>query len=91
MRRHLMFAAAAMMLGLAAAPAMAEDILDSWATVKAPPAPAVKAVTLDPKTTALLMLDFLKPNCGVRPRCVATLPAAEQLLNAARAAKATVI
>jgi nicotinamidase-related amidase len=48
-------------------------------------------VTVDPKTTALLMLDFMKQNCGQRPRCVATMPAMKKLLDAARAAKATVI
>ena len=41
-------------------------------SVKAPAAPALKPVTVDPKTTALLMLDFMKQNCGKRPRCVAS-------------------
>ena len=45
------------------------DIVDEWANVKAPAAPALKEVTVDPKTTALLMLDFMKQNCGQRPRC----------------------
>ena len=58
--------------GIFAAPsARAANIIDEWASVKAPPAPALKPVTVDPKTTALLMLDFLPPNCGVRPRCMA--------------------
>ena len=91
MRRHIMFAAAVMALGWTVTPASADDIISEWSTVKAPAAPALKAVTLEPKTTALLMLDFLKPNCGVRPHCMASLPAAKQLLGAARAAKATVI
>ena len=30
--------------------------------MKAPPAPTLKAVTVDPKTTALLMLDFMNQN-----------------------------
>jgi nicotinamidase-related amidase len=37
------------------------------------------------------MLDFMKQNCGQRPRCLATLPAMKKLLAEARAAKATVI
>ena len=86
------------LLGLALAaftmstlPARAGDIVSEWASIKAPAAPALKPVTVDPKTTALLMLDFMKQNCGQRPRCLATLPAMKKLLEAARAAKATVI
>ena len=54
-----------------ALPAQAANIVDEWASVKAPAAPALKPVTVDPKTTALLMLDFMNQNCGKRPRCVA--------------------
>ena len=92
MKCNLIAAAAAsimvMALGL---PAQAADILDEWANVKAPPAPTLKEVKVDPKTTALLMLDFMNQNCGKRPRCIATLPAMKKLLADARAAKATVI
>ena len=83
------------LLGLALAtftmstlPAMAGDIVSEWASIKAPAAPALKPVTVDAKTTALLMLDFMKQNCGKRPRCVASIPAMKKLLAAARAAKA---
>jgi len=72
-------------------PAMAGDIVSEWASIKAPAAPALKPVTVDAKTTALLMLDFMKQNCGKRPRCVDSLPAMKKLLAAARAAKAPVI
>ena len=72
-------------------PAQAADVVANWANVKAPAAPALKPVTLDPKTTALLVLDFMNQNCGKRPACVATIPAMKKLLAAARAAKATVI
>ena len=47
------------------------DIIAEWASVKLPPAPELKPVTVDPKTTALLLLDFMKGNCGARPRCIA--------------------
>ncbi len=84
---------AAMALGAAAValPAQAADIVGEWASVKTPPPPALKAVTVDPKTTALLMLDFMNQNCGQRPRCLATIPAMKKLLGVARAAKATVV
>ncbi len=55
--------------------------------MKAPAAPALKPVTVDPKTTALLMLDFMNQNCGKRPRCLATMPAMKKLLADARAAQ----
>ena len=89
MKRNLLVMIA--MLGALAVPAQAADIVGEWASVKPPQAPAPKPVTVDPKTTALLMLDFMKQNCGQRPRCVASLPAMKQLLAAARAAKASVI
>jgi nicotinamidase-related amidase len=73
-------------------PARAANIIDEWANVKAQPAPALKPVTVDPKTTALLMLDYLPaPYCSPNPRCVASLPAMNRLLTEARAKGATVI
>jgi len=91
MKRILIATAAAAWLAAVALPAQAANIVDEWAGVKAPPAPALKAVTVDPKTTALLMLDFMNQNCGKRPRCLATIPAMKKLLGEARAAKATVV
>jgi nicotinamidase-related amidase len=77
--------AAAIGLGVAAPGAHAASIIDEWANVKAPPAPPpLKSVTIDPKSTALLMLDFVKPICGHTPRCLASLPAVRKLLDAAR-------
>jgi len=84
-------ALAAAAVGMAAAPAFAGNVIDDWASIKTPPAPQLKTVTVDPKTTALLMLDFMNQNCGKRPACVASIPAVEKLLMAARAAKASVI
>jgi nicotinamidase-related amidase len=72
-------------------PARAQTIVDKWAAVPLPPPPTLKAVTADPKTTALLMLDFMSQNCGKRPTCVASLPTMKKLLADARAAKAPVV
>ncbi len=83
-------AAAFLIVGMTASGVRAADIVEEWAAQK-PPAPELKPVTVDAKTTALLMLDFMKQNCGQRPRCIATLPAMKKLLADARAAKATVI
>ena len=62
-----------------------QGIIGVWAGVRLPPVPELKAVTVDPKTTALLVLDFMKGNCGARPRCLASLPNVKRLLDAARA------
>ncbi|TMA91943.1 MAG: cysteine hydrolase [Deltaproteobacteria bacterium] len=75
---------------LGASPAPAADIIAEWATVKAPPVPELKPVTLDGKTTALLILDMMKTNCPKRPRCSATVPNVKKLHDAARAAGAMV-
>jgi nicotinamidase-related amidase len=87
----VLLAALASSLVLPIAPAHAQNIIDEWASVKTPPAPALKPVTVDPKTTALLVLDFMNENCGKRPACLATIPAVKTLLGEARDAKATVI
>jgi nicotinamidase-related amidase len=73
------------------APAAAETIVDKWAAVPPPPPPTLKAVTVDPKTTALLMLDFMSQNCGKRPACIASLPTMKKLLADARTAKVPVV
>jgi hypothetical protein len=51
--------------------ARATDVIVDWSTIQMPPPPALKPVTVDPKSTALLLLDFMSENCGQRPRCVA--------------------
>lgn len=71
----------------------AQTVIDAWDTVKAPPAPELKPVTADPKTTALLLLDFNKQTCNAerRPRCIATIPGVKKLLAEARAKGVAVI
>jgi nicotinamidase-related amidase len=88
------FLSLALIAGTAAAlslPARAADIVDNWAQVQAPAAPKLEDVTVDPKTTALLMLDFLKQNCGPNPNCTAALPGVKSLLDQARAKKMYVV
>ena len=91
-RRLLPFAVLAAFVGFAA-PGHAQTIIDEWDSVKAPPAPVLKEVTVNPATTALLVLDFVKQACNekVRPRCLATLPAAKKLLADARAKDVLVV
>jgi hypothetical protein len=89
MKRNLIAAVA--MTAALTLPAQANNIVEEWASIKAPAAPTLKPVTVDSKTTALLMLDFMNQNCGKRPRCLDTIPAMKKLLEAARAVKATVV
>jgi nicotinamidase-related amidase len=63
----------------------ANDITAEWSSVKPPPVPELKPATIDAKTTALLALDFMKTNCGVRPRCASTIPVVNRLIAQARA------
>lgn len=84
-------------VGLAAAasvsPATAATIIDEWASAKAEAAPELKPVTVDPKTTALLVMDLVKGSCNAerRPRCVASIPVIEKFLAEARAKGVTII
>lgn len=81
-------------LGVIAGPASAQQtIIDQWSGVQAPAAPTLKEVTVDPATTALLVLDFVKQTCNeqVRPRCIADLPNVKQLLTEARAKNMLVV
>jgi nicotinamidase-related amidase len=84
MRFPLIRVACGVLICGTAAMASAETIVDTWASANVPAAPVLKPVAVDPKTTALLMLDFVPPTCGSRPRCVASLPAMKKLLATAR-------
>lgn len=72
--------------GYGAAPARATDVIADWPTIQMPPPPALKPATIDPKTTALLLFDFMNTNCNERPRCVAAVPTLKTLMDRARAA-----
>lgn len=92
MKRHVIaaFTAAALLTGIASA--RAGDIIDNWANVKIPPAPELKAATVDPKTTAVLMLDYVELICEHEyPRCLTMIAPAKKILAAARASGTMVI
>ncbi len=74
-------------------PAAAQTIIDEWASVKALPPPALKPVTVDPKTTALLVVDMVSYFCGPQryTRCPAMIPTVTKLLTEARAKGAMVV
>jgi len=84
-------ALAALALASIVAPqARAADIMKEWTSVKLPPPPELKPVTLEGKTTALLILDVMKESCARRQRCSEMLPNLKKLHDSARAAGAMV-
>jgi nicotinamidase-related amidase len=57
----------------------------------APAIPAPATVTLDAKTTALVVLDVTNPTCTTRPACAASIPALQALIKKARDANVPVV
>src|ERR1044072_8689585 len=83
MKHSAVLVAALIAVGFVA-PARGGDIIADWDSVKLPPKPELKSVTVDPKATALLVLDFMKNNCGQRPRCVPVVPNVKKIIDTAR-------
>jgi nicotinamidase-related amidase len=73
-------------VGCGAAPLQAADIVSEWSTLALPPAPELKPVKADAKTTALFLFDFMSTNCNARPRCVEAVPRLKALMDRSRAA-----
>jgi len=57
----------------------------------APAIPPPATVTLDAKTTALVVLDVTNPTCSTRPACAASIPALQALIKKARDANVPVV
>jgi nicotinamidase-related amidase len=77
----------AALAGLGAPAARADTVIDEWASVKVPPPPELKPVSIDPASTALIVMDITTQSCTTerRPRCVAMLPQVHKLIAEARA------
>jgi nicotinamidase-related amidase len=96
-RVKFVFSVVALLVGnglfISLSPAFAQTIVDEWPTVQAPKAPELKPVTIDPKVTALLILDIVKPICNAErtPRCVSSLPKLQGLVHQARAKGVSVV
>ena len=94
--RRILIAAAAVVVALAAVAALTSS--SATAASRGPhdqPAagqvPAPVPVSVDPATTAYLVLDMTNAVCGASDTCLATVPAAARLLAKARAAGALVV
>jgi nicotinamidase-related amidase len=74
-------------------PARAQTVIDDWSQVKLPPPPQLKPVTLIPKETALLVMDFTVQTCTPerRKRCADSVPKVKKFVEAAREHGALII
>jgi len=73
-------------------PAMAQTVIVEWDSVKAPPAPALKPVAVDAKTTALLIFDMTNQFCGPRyAHCPEMVPTLKKMLTEARTKNVLVV
>ena len=61
-------------------------IIDDWYSAKLPPPPQLKPITLVPKETALLVMDFTVQTCTAerRKRCADSVPKVKAFVEAAR-------
>jgi len=73
--------------------ANAQTIIDDWYQAKLPAPPVLKPVTLDAKTTALLVMDFTVQTCTPekRKRCADSVPKVKKFVEDARAKGALII
>jgi nicotinamidase-related amidase len=73
--------------------ANAQTLMEEWASVKPPAAPALKPVTLVANETAVLAMDFTNQTCTPqrRLRCANSVPKVQALIAQARAKGAFVV
>jgi nicotinamidase-related amidase len=69
-------------IGFAAEPT--KSLFDEWSSITAPSPPELKVVTVNPETTALLILDIQARMVEQRPRCAESVPKIKDLLDRAR-------
>ena len=93
----LLFGLSVVILGvvicLAATPVQAQTLIEEWGTAKFPAAPQLKPAKIEPKETALLVMDFTKQTCTPerRKRCADSVPKVVKLVAEARAKGALII
>ena len=92
-RKSISIAIAVAAALFAANPARAQTVIDDWSQVKLPPPPQLKPVTLVPKETALLIMDFTVQTCTPerRKRCADSVPKVKKFVEAAREHGALII
>ena len=70
-----------------------KNLLDVWSEIKTPPPVAVQSVSLDPTSSALLILDIEEWTCNKerRPRCPDSVPRIKDFLDRAQAREMSVV
>ncbi|HUD84830.1 MAG TPA: isochorismatase family protein [Xanthobacteraceae bacterium] len=93
MPRSVIAATIATLAMFATGAAHAQTIIDDWYQAKLPPPPQLKPVTIDPKTTALLVMDFTVQTCTPerRKRCADSVPNVKKFVEDARGKGALII
>lgn len=94
MRRRIaftLFVAAGVVAG--SLPSRAQTLIEEWNQAKLPAPPQLKPVKLEPKETALLVMDFTKQTCTPerRKRCSDSVPKVLKFVTEARAKGALII
>lgn len=70
-----------------------KTVIDLWDDIEPPPAPLLRPVQVDPKSSAILVLDLQNTNCNSekRPRCVDCLTGIRKFISKARSKSLPVI
>jgi len=89
MRRSLLFVAAmaaVLSTNVVGISAHGETIIEEWYNAKLPAPPQLRPVTIEPKTTALLVMDFTVQTCTLerRKRCADSIPKVKKFVEEAR-------
>ena len=88
-----MFLLATLWLCIAMPAGQAQTLIDEWNTAKLPPPPPLKPAKIEPRETAVLVMDFTVQTCTPqrRPRCAASVPKVMAFVTEARAKGALII
>jgi nicotinamidase-related amidase len=83
----------AAMLAVITSAAQAQNAIEEWNTAQFPPPPALKPAKIEPRETALLVMDFTKQTCTPerRKRCADQVPRVLKFVTEARDKGALII
>jgi nicotinamidase-related amidase len=90
---HSLLVSMAVALCVAVPGAQAQTLIEEWGTAKFPPPPPLKPAKIEPKETAVLVMDFTKQTCTPerRKRCADSVPKVVKFVTEARAKGALII
>lgn len=92
-RPYTLLLGACVAICLAAGSVQAQTLIEEWGTAKFPAPPPLKPAKLDPKETALLVMDFTKQTCTPerRKRCADSVAKVLKFVTEARGKGALII